>query len=176
MNLKSKLFGFTAAAALSLSIMTGAMAQSSTQVPAEVTLKGTTCSVSMTEGGSLFYGEWQWNGYQYVRDGNAVSKTLKADVKSGNPSGCILTLKFDGMRSGSNHIPNSAFVGGIPGVGSGVNMGLVPNLSTGFQLPGTFDSGEHSGSLALTDDNNVINTLMPGSYGGPLTIGVVNAQ
>ncbi len=168
MNLKSKIFGFAAASIFALSMTTGAMANDS--VGGQVELVKGVCSVSINQA-SVDFGDWTYNGDEYVRTaGNNVAQ-LSGEVKAGRPGGtCNLTVQFSGLASGQQNIDASYFSVGANGTNwLNLDSSHASGLSTG--ITGNAPAISGSGYVML---DSVPETYQPGTYVGTLDV-TINA-
>ncbi len=158
MNLKNKVFGFVAAAALSLSMIGGAAADD--VMTGTVTLSPGTCQAVISQGTANF-GNWTFDGATntYVSTGSN-SAAFNVEVYEHKPNGkCPVSVQFNGLTNGTATIPASNFVLNVTGYYSGV----LPSGT--YAIPG----GNYSGSLVLS---SVPNTFQPGTYTGDITLQV----
>lgn len=173
MGIKSKVFGFVAAAALTFSMVGGASAApGSGSVTGSVTVAEGLCGISMSVSNTNF-GTFTWQDTEYVRTaGNNVS-ILTGTIYPSQPGGvCDVTVTSTGLSNGTSVIPANNF---------SLNMnggGFTPWTNGGSSAfgPLTFENvPAGNGSLGVKLDS-IPNTFQPGTYNGTLTIGVSNAD
>lgn len=101
MGFKKKVFGFVAAAALTLSMVGVA---SAAEVGGEVKLDGGACKITATNGGFNF-GTWTFDGEKYVNSGTTLSSIDLTIQRAQAKDTCTLSVDTEGLtRQGlSNH-------------------------------------------------------------------------
>lgn len=171
MSIKTRGMSFLAAAVLSLSIVTGAMAQvTSTGVTLQNDSTGT-CAVSV--GTATKFGTYKWNGKAYnavvPTDSTAtialtVTQTIGLDLL-GQPLTCDVSVSGTDLVNGDKSIPAEkiSVSTGVLGVGLSSpvtlsstskvlatnTLGLVPVTLT-LSDPGTAAPGDYSGTITFT--------------------------
>jgi hypothetical protein len=177
MNLKSKVFGMLAAAALMLSMTLGAVsADTSVSSSASTELIGGACSIVAND--SANFGNWIYDGSKYNPEhGTAPQVDLSWTVTAGNPAGCTVNINFYGLQNGSSLIELNHFY-------ASVYFGPESNHVTGTWGNAIFGPGKgHVSSGVPTGPgavwmqlNSVPDTFMPGSYVGAIHATVQNTQ
>lgn len=179
MNLKSKLFGFAAASVIALSMTTGVMAQDVHNANGNADLMpyggGTgSCSVSFTKA-TMDFGEWTWNGTEYV--GAPVEDSATATVIAPDAvRKCTMTVSFSGLANGNHKIGADNF--SIKGTGTAASVPGMPSTWTelpenGFGVGVTAPNGDFTIDMRLDD---VPDTIPAGTYTGDLKVQNVSAQ
>lgn len=176
MNLKSKVFGFAAATALSLSMMSGAMAANTDSVTGSVILAPTYCSVTIDQA-SVNFGTWQWNGdlAKYVHVSGNNTQLVSGKLTAGHPNGtCDLKVSFDGLKNeDGDKIEATRFsVAGGGQYFDPIHSAVAGALSGGHPVLGAeADSG--SANIVL---NSVPDTFDPGTYSGTLEVQITKTN
>jgi len=178
MNLKSKISGFAVATALSLSIMTGAMASETATQDVSVKLDAApACAVYITNASGDF-GTWQYSGEtdQYVKP-NDTTVDFTAKLLETKPDGlCKLTLGFSGIKNGNDTIGASNFSGSVTGP-QGTKSGKVPAGAFGNGVPVVLPgSNNYTGSLTLDSITGSAQKWAPGTYNGTVSVTITGAQ
>lgn len=158
MNLKTKAFGLLAGTALSLSIMTGAMAQtvSTTLEPA-----AGSCFAAATSG-TIDLGTWNWDGvsnqYEHVAPVTPGSITTNVTQTIQPNIDCSVMLVI-GTLTGSHggSISDFAVTAQSGGTGSGSTY-TVATDNDGTDL------------VVEASLSSVSNTAVPGAYTGTITV------
>lgn len=171
MGFKNKVFGVLAAAALTLSMVGGAAAESSKEGTA--ILDGGACKVNVSTG-LLNFGTWTWDGSRYVQPGtdNASNVQLSVVTPYGQED-CSVSVKSDGLeRAGT----------------SGEKASTLTDLSArdqdaqgewqqivGPNSDASFDLGNGNSTLRIRL-NSVGETYVPGTYTGEITFSTGSGQ
>ena len=164
MTLKTKAFGFAAAAALTLSAATGAMAADpipNTSVNLLANAQGD-CNVSATAG-SIDLGDWMWDGDSYELQtgsaGGAIMFTIKQTVQASPDWNCHVTVGVSNLTLGGGTIDaanvsfssgsttGSSYVVSTPkGPGATLEVNATLNDVPNVDIP----AGEYSGTVSAT--------------------------
>ena len=161
MSLKSKVFGFAAATALSLSIVSGAMAADG---DVSVTLKDgpNQCTVSALSG-TISLGSYAWDANQnaYVLDANSGPSgtiTASATHQKKNGTQCNVSASLSNL-TGANSTAAILATDVVLNVNqsgsntalvqSGVEFGVTAAFSQGVDLS-SFDPDTYTGTVTLT--------------------------
>jgi hypothetical protein len=154
MNLKTKVVGFAAGAALSIGLATGVMA-----APGDTTVtlaNGAPCAASISAG-EINFGAWTWDGDSYANSTAASgSVTVAATNAVFGVTACNVTLVINDLSSASGSIP-------------------AADLTLSGTTPGTYTVPQQQSvdvTAVLTTD---LTTLAPDTYTGTITVGTVNA-
>jgi hypothetical protein len=174
MNLKSKMLGTVAAAAITLSMTFGvASADPSASSSASAELIGGACSIVANS--SANFGNWVYDGNEYLPENGVPEVTLNWTLTEGNPSGCNVNINFYGIQNGSSLIGLNAFYTSVHFGDSSQHVGptwgnAVFGPGLGYVASGVPTGG---GSMWL-QLNGVPGDLMPGTYNGAVYATVQN--
>lgn len=166
MELKKKVLGTVAAAALTLS-MFGGVAAESDSVTGTVNLVPGVCKVSIAQS-EVSFGTWTWKGSEYAHTSGSNVVTLDAKIQTHKPNGtCSGTIRVT-----DNVIPAKHFTGSFNssyGSVGPINLGSVvgDDSTTGSYNFPAVGPGEATATLTL---NSVPNTLNVGTYSGTIEI------
>jgi hypothetical protein len=165
MNLKSTTFGLLAAAALSLSMFGGAIAQStdSEDVSTVLSNAGPICSVDINTAAGGF-GTWQHNGNGFVETSGVSTQTFLTNIINPSNGLCDLTIAFGGLTGPGGTIGTENFSAWsltspgvlnpaghtVANVGSTWDFGYTLNF-----VPSTMTAGKYIGSISATVVNGV---------------------
>lgn len=166
MNLKKKVFGFVAAAALTLSMATGVAAQT----PGHAVLSGTQCAtgpvVGPAPGATADFGTWVYDGVSgYVPQGD-TSHPILVNVTNVPAPGktCAVTIAItQPLTNNIEEIPASHFSISVGGVGQ-------------HPVPSTFQQGTGGSVTYLLTLNSVPSEASTGTYNGTVTLTVSNGS
>jgi hypothetical protein len=171
MSFKTKALGLVAAAALSLSITTGVMAEESTGSSVNLGPNPDgTCSLAISQGEDANFGDWHWTGTEFVaNDGTSTVVVWMSNTQNIAPNNedvnCVFSVKGSDLTG-----PNDSTipVGNITAThGSGHTIvlsdqyqllgGIVNSAGTTFDLDLTVQAlpddlylGEYSGTVSFT--------------------------
>jgi len=158
MNLKAKTFGFVAGTALAFSLVTGVMAQGTT----EATLTDNNGCTAGSLAGDIDLGSYSWNGTSYdtVAAASGTVETGVVDNKSYDAGTCNVSVTFSsltGSTSSANVIPAGALTiavenaSGVSGTASPytVNDGTALELSATLTNPNNHTPDLYSGTVTL---------------------------
>lgn len=165
MNLKSKLFGLTAATMLSIGAVTGVAAQHSfTDTDLHVELVPNICSVSASTS-NVTFGPWEFDGKgEYVLVGSHV-RAIHWDMTVPGPGqSCDVNFSMFGsaLKSGDNRIgsENVSFsvynYGAVGNLGAKKTVSLNPSHTGGafyLNVPEDAQPGEYSGTIRIETQN-----------------------
>lgn len=159
MNLKTKAFGLVAGTALSLSLVTGVMAQSTT---AAVEPNAAGSCTAAASSGAINLGTWAWNGTTKVYDYTApttpgsITTNVSQDIQPNID--CNVTLSV-GTLTGSNG-------GTITGVADTAASGGTGSAGT-YSVPTDVDGTALVVTASLA---SIPAAAVPGTYTGTITV------
>lgn len=170
MKLKSKLFGIIAAAALSLTMVAGASAN--TEVDGKLTLDGGACSVSVISG-SFDFGTLEWTGSRWEFS-TSISNRINIDVDPGwTPRGetgsCAVTVSTTGLTNGTHTFTQPYFWSGAQ---TGIRLWPAGVLPITHEMNG----GSDRNFISIRLYHPVPNSFSPGEYTGTFTLTVDDGQ
>lgn len=165
MNLKSKLVGVVAAGALSIGIVSGAMAEGNT-APVSANFTGPDCGITATDGTDLAFGPFVWNGVDaYEYSAGADSDNVQFSVTTPGPSmECVVNFTLGGdaltdadtsqtiaasnLSFKTNNTPGSAQSLGNPGATFSLGSDTTYAHSV-LTLPSDVQPGSYTGTLVM---------------------------
>lgn len=160
MNIKSRIFGFAAAAILSLSIVSGALAQTSTSTQIELA-SDPDCGAKITTA-SVDFGKYTWNGTTYGVNPANSQVTLTVDSAVWPATTCTVNLSASDM---------------VTRDGDDVVIGTIPSAALTFANGPDYlvtPAQAYNVGLILQPDYNTggfsYNNLTPGIYTGTITV------
>lgn len=172
MNVRSRLFGFGAAAVLSLSMMSGAMAATSDSTDVSVKLTPGDCTVSVDQS-NINFGEWQYlnDEWTYVSGSKYHDVDIDVDVPAPGET-CDVNVSL----TDANDAYGADNGAGGQISGSYFNLDAWPYGAGHNDLSGprpfTFAGTPLNASLWL---ESVPADAAPGTYSGTLNVAIVSA-
>jgi hypothetical protein len=168
MGIKSKLIGLGATSLLALSMTTGVMAApgGTAESDLSVHLQQGQCSIELTSGDTIDFGDYKWDGNGYVlQAGTAGSNTIAANILNHKPGGeCTVTVTSTAI--GPISASELSLSGSLQGYGTGtVSLGAARSADLG--------TGSYAGAVGLNVPNSVQPDASP--YSGTLNFTIVNA-
>lgn len=157
MNLKTKAFGLIAGTALSLSLLTGAMAAPG---DTSVTLQnGDPCAASVSAG-EITFGTWTWNGNSYVNS-TAASGSVTVGVTNAEfgVTSCAVTLG----------------VSNLTGAKGGSILSADITLTDGATSGTSYTVAQQSDLVVSAALSTNLTTVAPDTYTGDITVTSANA-
>lgn len=158
MGLKKKIFGFVAAAALTLSMVSGVGA-----VPGNAVLTPGQCEAgNAVNSGAANFGTWKYNGSTgYELQGTygvANSHHFNVNVaKVATPGGkCTVGIAVSDLSNGTHIIPSGNFSGIVPGQEVAMPISVQQGFGTvGYKVnldsvPGEISTGGYTGTVTVS--------------------------
>jgi hypothetical protein len=163
MSFKTKALGLAAATALSITMVSGAMA-ANTGTTATLVDGGAACTAS-ADTGQINFGTWTWENDAWTVQNNA-SSTLSVTVSNtqfDHPD-CVITMGA-GALTGTDHGRT------IDSTNSTITFDSNGAAANEYTVSSPYAPVSIGATLNITDFTN----LVPDEYTGAVTIGVANA-